>query len=50
VAKSNLETGKVLFYSYEEGQARKGAYEVCTYLKHIDKYILGIVNNISVTA
>lgn len=44
MAKSNLETGKVLFYSYEEGQARKGTYEVCIYLKHIDTYILDIVN------
>jgi hypothetical protein len=44
VAKTNLETGKVLFYSYEEGQACKGTYEVCTYLKHADKYVLGIVN------
>jgi hypothetical protein len=46
VAKSNLETGKALFYSYEEGQAHKGTYEVFIYLKRIDKFILDTVNNL----
>lgn len=44
--KSNLERGKALFYSYEEGQARKGRYEVCIYLRHIDKFILHIVDKL----